>query len=134
MSTIYGDQFDFSVGGVDFCGSQANVQMRRDVQRINTNCGVKIVGGNKTYDTDISGPLDFGAGLTEAGAWAAINDADGGAWEFDPRGTGTAAADNPILTGNIMASQFNISASATAPINYQFNALGMESLPTRTIT
>lgn len=132
----FGSAWDLALGGTDVCGDTFNLNMTRVVSEVRTNCGLDVVVGANSYTFDISGPLGFGSSSTEATCFAAITDTSADAWEWDPNGTGTAAADNPLYSGTYLASAFNISAPVAGPITFTFNGQGTDTtgVPTRDIT
>lgn len=132
---IFGDDFDIAIAGTDICADSVNVNMTRAVTNVRTNCGNDVVAGANEYTLDASGPLGFGTGSTEATCYTSITASAAEAWEFDPDGTGTASATNPIYSGSSLASAFNISASVGGPITYSYNATGTDAngYPVRTV-
>lgn len=122
-----GDVFDFSWGGTDICGDSHNLNASRVVTNVRTNCGNNVVAGANSYTLDLSGPLGFGTGSTEATLYTAMTTTTAQAWETDPDGTGTAATTNPLMSGSALAESFNISMGVGNPITFQFNAQGTDS-------
>lgn len=130
----FGDDWDFTIAAVDVCGDSVSINMNRAVTNVRTNCGNDVVAGANEYDLSLSGPLGFGSGSTEATCFTSIT-AAAEAWSFDPDGTGTASATNPQYSGNMLSSNFSITAGVGGPITYSYAATGTDSagVPTRAV-
>lgn len=132
-----GDAWDLKIATVDVCGDSFNLNITRDVTNVKTNCGNDVIAsGVPAYTFDISGPLGFGAGSTEATLWTSITATTAEAWEWEPDGTDTESDTNPILSGTSFGDSFSISASVGSPITYSYSAQGTNAtgMPARDVT
>lgn len=127
---IDGSDFDISIGGTDICADSTSFNHTRDVSEVTTNCDTDkvYIAHNQGYDADASGPLEFGTGSTEATIYSDINGGASQTWLFDPDGTGTATATNPIRSVSAFCTSFSISASVGSAITYSGAWQGTGSL------
>lgn len=130
-----GDAWDLSLASTDICGDSFNLNISRDVLNVKTNCANDVIAsGVPTYTWDISGPLGFGASSTEVTAFTSITATTAEAWEWDPAGTGTAGAENPIYDGTSFSDSFSISASVGSAITYSLSAQGTDTTGVPSVT
>ena len=132
---VFGDDWDFSLATTDICGDSINLNLTRTITNTRTNCGNDVVAGANEYTWDISGPMGMGSGSTESVAFTSIAATTAEAWNFDPDGTGSATATNPIYSGTSFSDSFSISASVGGPITYSLSGQGTDTtgVPTRAV-
>lgn len=132
---IHGEGHVVAIGGTDVCDSQATLQQTRDIVEATTSCDATKVylSGKKDHTVALSGPLEFGAGSTEATLTTAFDDDDGVTWEIDPDGSGTAGAGNPIRSGSLLVRSLNFTFGISGPITYDFQGQGISAV-TRDVT
>lgn len=131
---IHGKAHDISIGGTDICVDSTSITQTRDAAEGTTNCDADKVftAGMEGHSLSTGGPLEFGTGSTEATLAADLAAGAASAWSFDPDGTGTASATNPILSGSQIITSLAITAGIGGNITYSASHQGT-GVVTRTV-
>lgn len=134
MAKIHGGQpgFSFVLNSVSLCGDKAGIEVSRDIQDGRTNCGNEKDIGFTDTKYNISGPLDFGSGLTEPTLWTHMT-ATAGQSLVVKASTASTGTGNPTYTGTAIGTSYKISLAANAVTTYDFSAVesGSAGIPTR---
>lgn len=132
---IHSQAFDLAVGGTDICVEQADLRLRRDLVEATTNCDTSktFLVGKPDGQITAQGPLETGAGSTEATLWAAFDGAAAVTFEFDPDGTGVASDTNPLLSGSAIWNELTYQFGVTRPLSFTANAQ-LTTVVTRDVT
>lgn len=117
---VHGKAHDISIGGTDVCVDSTGITLTQDSAEGTTNCdSTKVFTvGQKAHSLSLSGPLEFGTGSTEATLYADYAAAAASAWNFDPNGSGSASATNPIYSGSQIITSLAITAGVGGNITF----------------